>query len=64
MEVMRNEIFGPLLPIITYDDIDEVIAFVNDRLQLLALDMMSNDPKNINKDYPKPIVGEFVLTIP
>jgi coniferyl-aldehyde dehydrogenase len=45
MEVMRNEMFGPLLPIIAYDDIDEAIAFVNDRLQPLVLDMMSNDPK-------------------
>jgi acyl-CoA reductase-like NAD-dependent aldehyde dehydrogenase len=48
MEVMRNEMFGPLLPIIAYDDIDDIdeaIAFVNDRLQPLVLDMMSNDPK-------------------
>lgn len=49
MEVMRNEIFGPLLPIIAYDEINEAIAFVNDRPRPLALYMMSNDPKNINK---------------
>lgn len=49
MEVMKNEIFGPLLPIIAYDDIDEAIAFVNDRPRPLALYMMSTDPKNINK---------------
>ena len=59
MEVMRNEIFGPLLPIIAYDDIDEAIPFVNDRPRPLALYMMSNDPKIFIKPYTKLIVGEF-----
>lgn len=35
--VMREEIFGPVLPIITVADLDEAIAFINDRDKPLAL---------------------------
>lgn len=37
MQIMRQEIFGPLLPIIEYDEIDKVIAFINSRPRPLAL---------------------------
>lgn len=37
MEIMKNEIFGPILPILEYDQIDEVIEFINDRPRPLAL---------------------------
>jgi coniferyl-aldehyde dehydrogenase len=36
MLVMQEEIFGPLLPVIGYDDIDEVIRDVNSRPRPLA----------------------------
>lgn len=35
--VMREEIFGPVLPILTFTDLDEAIAFVNGRPRPLAL---------------------------
>jgi len=35
--VMQEEIFGPILPVLTYQDTDEVIQFVNDRPKPLAL---------------------------
>ncbi|MGW7212063.1 aldehyde dehydrogenase family protein [Streptomyces collinus] len=35
--VMREEIFGPILPIVTVPDLDEAIAFINDRDKPLAL---------------------------
>lgn len=35
--IMRNEIFGPLLPILTYRTIDEAIAFINRQDHPLAL---------------------------
>mgnify|MGYP001820808526 FL=1 len=35
--VMDDEIFGPILPVISVDDIDEAIRFVNDREKPLAL---------------------------
>ncbi|MEU9271385.1 aldehyde dehydrogenase family protein [Streptomyces sp. NPDC048251] len=35
--VMREEIFGPILPIVTVEGLDEAIAFINDRDKPLAL---------------------------
>jgi coniferyl-aldehyde dehydrogenase len=37
MRVMQEEIFGPILPLVTYRDVDEAIAFVNARPRPLAL---------------------------
>jgi len=37
MRVMREEIFGPVLPVVPYDSIDEAIAYVNARPHPLAL---------------------------
>lgn len=37
MRVMNEEIFGPLLPIVTYKTLDEAIAYVNHRERPLAL---------------------------
>ena len=42
-EVMQEEIFGPILPILTYKNLDEAIAFVNSRPKPLALYFFSND---------------------
>ncbi|MDA4845159.1 coniferyl aldehyde dehydrogenase [Hoeflea poritis] len=36
MLVLREEIFGPILPVVPYDTIDEAIAYVNDRPRPLA----------------------------
>lgn len=36
-KVMSDEIFGPILPVLTYDDIDSAIAFVKSRPKPLAL---------------------------
>ena len=35
--VMRQEIFGPVLPMVTFSNIEEVISFVNEREKPLAL---------------------------
>jgi aldehyde dehydrogenase (NAD+) len=41
--VMQEEIFGPILPVIPVDDVDEAIAFVNEREKPLALYIFSKD---------------------
>ena len=41
--VMQEEIFGPVLPVITYDSIDEAIDFINAREHPLALYLFSED---------------------
>lgn len=42
-QVMQQEIFGPLLPIVPYDSLDEAIAYVAARPRPLALYLMSLD---------------------
>lgn len=37
MQIMQNEIFGPVLPILEYEQIDDVIEFINSRPRPLAL---------------------------
>jgi coniferyl-aldehyde dehydrogenase len=40
---MREEIFSPLLPVLTYDRMDEVIAYINQHAAPLALYYFGND---------------------
>ncbi len=47
--VMREEIFGPILPIITVDSIDEGITFVNNRPKPLALYAFSDKDDVLDK---------------
>jgi len=44
--IMQDEIFGPILPVLTYDSLDEAIALVNDRPKPLALYLFSEDKAN------------------
>ena len=37
MRVMNEEIFGPILPIVPYDSLDEALAYINHRERPLAL---------------------------
>ncbi|WP_020399266.1 coniferyl aldehyde dehydrogenase [Kordiimonas gwangyangensis] len=43
MKVMQEEIFGPILPVRTYESTDEVISYVNDRDRPLALYYFGKD---------------------
>lgn len=40
--LMQEEIFGPILPIITYQDIDEAVDYINQREKPLALYIFSH----------------------
>lgn len=46
---MQQEIFGPILPVVTFESIDEVINKVNSMSTPLALYYFSNSKKNQNK---------------
>jgi len=37
MSVMREELFGPILPVVPYDTLDDAIAYINERERPLAL---------------------------
>ncbi len=41
--IMQEEIFGPILPVLTYDSLDEAIARINERPKPLALYFFSRD---------------------
>lgn len=49
MTLMNDEIFGPILPILMYEDLNEAIHFVNDRPKPLALYFYSKDKRSIKK---------------
>jgi coniferyl-aldehyde dehydrogenase len=43
MTVLKEELFGPVLPIVPYDKMDDAIGFINERPRPLALYCFSND---------------------
>lgn len=43
LQLMQEEIFGPVLPVKGYRDMDEVIAYVNDHPRPLCLYYLGND---------------------
>jgi coniferyl-aldehyde dehydrogenase len=49
MLVLEEEIFGPILPIVTYGSIDEALAFVDDRPRPLALYCFSHDEATVDR---------------
>ncbi|MEO1256246.1 MAG: aldehyde dehydrogenase family protein, partial [Bacteroidota bacterium] len=48
-KVMQEEIFGPILPMITFSKIEEVIQIINDKPKPLALYIFSKSRSNIEK---------------
>jgi aldehyde dehydrogenase (NAD+) len=49
MQIMQEEIFGPIVPVLTYKNLDDVIDYISGRAKPLALYIYSNDQKNIDK---------------
>ena len=47
--VMQEEIFGPILPIMTYENLDEIIDIIESRPHPLALYIFSSNKENIKK---------------
>jgi aldehyde dehydrogenase (NAD+) len=49
MAIMGEEIFGPILPILAYDSLDEALAFVRARPKPLALYVLGRDRRAARK---------------
>jgi aldehyde dehydrogenase (NAD+) len=49
MLIMQEEIFGPIVPVMTYEKLDEVIGFISDRGKPLALYIYSDTPANVER---------------
>jgi aldehyde dehydrogenase (NAD+) len=61
MKIMQDEIFGPLLPVLTYQNKEEVIAYVNGKEKPLALYIHSTDSKNIDYFLNNTTAGDTVI---
>lgn len=55
--VMGEEIFGPLLPVMVYDDLDEIIALMNTKPEPLAGYIFSENEPNIEKFTSRLVYG-------
>jgi aldehyde dehydrogenase (NAD+) len=49
MLIMQEEIFGPVVPVLTYEKIDDVIEYISERGKPLALYIYSNDRESVDK---------------
>jgi aldehyde dehydrogenase (NAD+) len=47
MRIMQEEIFAPLLPVMTYENIDDAISFISSRDKPLALYIYSDDQDTV-----------------
>lgn len=57
MLLMQEEIFGPILPVRTYESIDEAIGYVVDHARPLALYLFDDDQKRIDKVLRETVSG-------
>jgi len=49
MKILQEEIFAPVLPVMTYDTLDQVIGYIEARDKPLALYVYSDNPANVQK---------------
>jgi coniferyl-aldehyde dehydrogenase len=61
MAVMQEEIFGPLLPVMPYDSLDEAISYVASHPQPLALYLFENDRTTIDQVLTRTHAGGVTL---
>ncbi|WP_290736173.1 MULTISPECIES: aldehyde dehydrogenase family protein [unclassified Fibrobacter] len=57
MDIMKSEIFGPILPIVTCDSLEETIAFIQSRPKPLALYIFGRNEKAIDRVLRKTTSG-------
>ncbi|MBX3214676.1 MAG: coniferyl aldehyde dehydrogenase [Labilithrix sp.] len=57
MLVMQEEIFGPIMPIFTYETLDEAIAYVNDHPRPLALYYFDDSQRRIDRVLRETVSG-------
>ena len=61
MKIMQEEIFGPLLPILSYREFSEALAYVNDHPRPLALYAFEDDPARRARVLEETISGGVTL---
>ncbi|MDB4710101.1 aldehyde dehydrogenase family protein [Flavobacteriales bacterium] len=68
MSIMKEEIFGPLLPIITFESLNDVITQINELPKPLALYIMSKSSKTVdhiinNTSAGNTMVNELMMNV-
>jgi len=53
MRVVQEEIFGPVVVALPYDDIDEVVGLANDTMYGLGASIWSNDLSRVHRLIPR-----------
>lgn len=61
MAVMQEEIFGPVLPVLTYQNLDDAIAFIKARPRPLALYYFGDKRAERNKVLKRTLSGNVTL---
>jgi coniferyl-aldehyde dehydrogenase len=61
MAVMQEEIFGPVLPVLAYDALDDAIAYVNDHPKPLALYLFSDNDRTRTRVLNETISGGVTI---
>jgi coniferyl-aldehyde dehydrogenase len=61
MRVMQDEIFGPLLPVLPYRDLDAAIAWVNQHPRPLALYFFGNDGTQRDRVLEETVAGGVTI---
>jgi len=59
--LMREEIFGPILPVVPYRDLEDAIAYVNARPRPLALYYFDRDERRIARVLTSTIAGGVTI---
>jgi acyl-CoA reductase-like NAD-dependent aldehyde dehydrogenase len=61
MRVMQDEIFGPILPLVPYDNLDQAIAYINARPRPLALYYFGNFDDHIQRVLNETTAGGVTI---
>lgn len=61
MRIMHEEIFGPVLPVLEFDNIEEVSTYINEREKPLALYIFSRKRNNIDYILQNTSSGAVVI---
>ncbi|MDZ4700860.1 MAG: aldehyde dehydrogenase family protein [Rhodothermales bacterium] len=59
--LLEEEIFGPVLPIVPYDTLDEALAFINERPPALTLYLFSSDRSLPDRVRQQTTTGSIVV---
>lgn len=64
MRVVREEIFGPVLVVMPYGDLDQVVAWANDTMYGLGASIWSNDLSKVHRLIPRIKAGTIWVNCP